>query len=88
VPPGNYGNGALLKLARSQIELPSQQLKCGRCDLIWVLTKLAIKVRMVMCIHTALENLSIHGSVKEPCRNPQCAYVITASPSFTNFATL
>ena len=47
-----------------------------------------IKVWMVMCIHTALENLSIHGSVKEPCRNPQCAYVITASPSFTNFATL
>jgi hypothetical protein len=50
--------------------------------------KLAIKIWMVVCIHTALENLSIQGSVKEPRRDPQRAYAITASPSFIDFAAL
>jgi hypothetical protein len=41
---------------------------------------------MIVRIHTALENLSIVGSVKKPCGDPQCGYAITASPSFTDFA--
>jgi hypothetical protein len=56
--------------------------------LIWVFTKLAIKIWMIMCIHTSLENLSIHGSVKKACRDPQSAYAITAGPNFTDFAAL
>jgi hypothetical protein len=43
---------------------------------------------MVMRIHAALENLSIHGSIKKPCRDPQRADAITADPSFTDFAAL
>jgi hypothetical protein len=54
--------------------------------LIWVLTQLPIEFRVVECIHTALENLSILGSVKKPCGDPQRGYAITASPSFTDFA--
>jgi len=61
-------------------------VKCGGCDLIWVLTQLPIEFRVVECIHTALENLGIGGSVKKPCRDPQRGYAITASPSFTDFA--
>ena len=64
----------------------SQQLKCVGRDLSWVLTKLPIEVRMVVCIHAAFENLSILGSVKKACRDPQRAYSITASPSFTDVA--
>jgi hypothetical protein len=41
---------------------------------------------MVVCIHTALKNLSSLGSVKKPCRDPQRGYAITSSPSFTDFA--
>ena len=32
---------------------------------------------MVVCIHAALENLSILRSAKKPCRDPQRAYAIT-----------
>ena len=59
----------------------ANKLKCGGCDLIWVLTQLPVKVWMVVCIHTALKNLSIRGSVKKPGCNPQRAYSITASPN-------
>ena len=41
-----------------------------------------------MCIHTALENLSIRGPIKEASGNAQRSYAITASPSFTDFAAL
>jgi hypothetical protein len=41
---------------------------------------------MIVRIHTALENLSILASVKEARRDPQRAYSIAASPSFTDFA--
>jgi len=61
-------------------------VKCGGCDLIWVLTKLPVKVWMVMCVHTALEDLSIDGTVKKPGRDPQRTNAITASPSFTYVA--
>jgi hypothetical protein len=61
-------------------------VKCGGCDLSWVLTKLPVKVWMVVCINTALKNLSILGSVKKPSCNPQRADAITAGPSFTDFA--
>ena len=54
-------------------------MKCVGCHLSWVLTKLLIEVRMVVRIHAALENLSILASVKEPCRDPQRAYAITAA---------
>jgi hypothetical protein len=63
-----------------------KQLKCVGRHLIWVLTQLPIEVRMIVRIHTALENLSILASVKEARRNPQRAYSIAASPSFTDFA--
>jgi hypothetical protein len=43
---------------------------------------------MVMRIHAALENLGFGGSVQKPCRDPQRAYAIAASPSFTDFAAL
>jgi len=52
------------------------------------LTKLPVKVWMVACIHTALKNLSIRRSVEKPGCNPQRAYSIAASPSFTDFAAL
>jgi hypothetical protein len=39
---------------------------------------------MIVRIHAALENPSIHGSVKKPRRDPQRAYAVIASPSFTN----
>jgi len=41
---------------------------------------------MVVRIHAAFENLSIRGSVKKPCGEPQRGYAITSSPSFTDFA--
>jgi hypothetical protein len=63
-------------------------VKCGGCDLIWVLTQLAIEVWMIVRIHAAFENLSIRGSVKKPCGEPQRGYAITASPSFTYVAAL
>ena len=65
--------------------------RLGRNRLVYViliLAKLPVKVRIVMRIHTALEKLSIDGSIKEPCRDPQRGYAITASPSFTDFAAL
>jgi hypothetical protein len=62
--------------------------KCGGCDLIWVLTQLPIEFRVVECIHTALKNLSIRRSVEKPGCNPQRAYSIAASPSFTYVTAL
>jgi hypothetical protein len=50
------------------------------------LPKLVIEVRMIVRIHTALENLSIRRSVEKPGCDPQRAYSIAASPSFTDFA--
>ena len=70
------------------MEPPSQQLKCVGRDLSWVLTQLAIEVRMIVRIHTAPKNLSIRRSVEKPGCNPQRAYSIAASPSFTDFAAL
>ncbi len=52
--------------------------------MIWILTKLSIKVWMVMCIHAALEDLSIHSFVKKPCHDAQRADAITAGPSVTD----
>ena len=60
------------------------------CEAIlsWVLTKLPVKVWMVVCIHTALKNLSILGYVKKPSCNPHRAYAITVCPSFTYVTAL
>jgi hypothetical protein len=56
--------------------------------LIWVFTKLPVKVWMVMRIHAALEDLGIDRSIKEPCRDPKRAYAITTGPNFTDGAAL
>ena len=71
-----------------RLNFSAKSSNCGDRDLIWVFMKLAVEVWMVVRIHAALENLSIHGSVKKACRDPKGAYVITASPSFANFAAL
>ena len=65
-------------------EFAGQQLKRHRGQLVRIASNLAIEVWMVVCIHTALENLSSLGSVKKACRNPQRGSAITASPSFTD----
>ena len=78
------------EISEDFIELLGQELNCGDRDLIWVFMKLAVEVwmvvrihAMVVRIHAALENLSIHGSVKKACRDPQRADMITVCPSFT-----
>ena len=77
-----------MKSARSEIELLGQELKCGGCDLSWVLPKLVIEVRMIMRIHAALENLSIRRSVKKPSCNPQRADAIIVCPSIHEFCCI
>jgi hypothetical protein len=76
----------LIRFAKPEFD--GQQLKRHRGQLVRIASNLAIEVWMVVCIHTALENLSSLGSVKKACRNPQRGYSITASPSFTDFAAL
>jgi hypothetical protein len=56
--------------------------------LIWVLTKLAIKIGMIMRIPAALEKLGIRGAVEKPGCNAQRTYAIAASPSLADFAAL
>jgi hypothetical protein len=80
--------GIRILICFAKPEFDGQQLKRHRSQLVRIASKLSIKVWMVMCIHTSLENVSIHGSVKKACRHPQRAYAITAGPSFTDFAAL
>jgi hypothetical protein len=63
-------------------------IKCVVHYLRWVLAKLPIEARIVVCVNAAFEGFGVTGSVKEPRRDTQCANPIPIGPCSDDLVAL
>jgi len=74
--------------ASVQVESLSQHIKCSAHYLLRVLAKLPIKIWIVVCVPTALEDFGIDRPIKKPRRDTQRSNLIAGRPCGTDLIGL